>query len=337
MRTTTDSIDASATRRTHRFRPLVRYTVKRLLTTIITLFAISVATLSMLQLLPGDVGRSILGQYATDEQVAQLNHQLGTDRPALSQYVTWLTNFLQGDWGESLQLGGAVRPLILERLTNSLLLAVAALVVVVPLSLAAGTLAALHRERLIDRVISLLGVSLLAIPEFVSGVVLLVIFGVNLGWFPTQSHVPSGDPIDILRQFTLPVIPLCLILFGYIARMMRASMIEVLDQHYTRTAVLKGLPLSAVIRRHVLRNSLLPVITVITGQVGYLVGGLVIVETLFSYPGIGNLAYQAAKFHDVNVLEASVLMVGAAVLAANFLGDILIAVLNPRVTLGRSS
>jgi peptide/nickel transport system permease protein len=156
---------------------------------------------------------------------------------------------------------------------------------------------------------------------------------VQLGWFPTTSQVPSADPVDIVRQCLLPAIPLMFVLFGYISRMARAGTIEALRSNYTRTAVLKGLPQRHVIVRHVLRNSLLPTITVVSVQVGYLVGGLVVVETLFSYPGIGELILNAATGHDLPTLEASVLMIALIYTVSNLVADVVTALLNPRVRL----
>lgn len=320
-----------------RARVLTRYALRRLLAAFVTLWGLSVAVFALVQLLPGDLGRSILGQYASDEDVARLNSSLGVDRPFFIRYGDWLAHFVAGDWGMSQKLGVPAREVVLERMGHSMILAVAALLLVVPLAVAAGAWAGLRRGRLVDRVVSIGGVSLMAIPEFVSGVFLLVVFSVYLKWFPVQSQVPTLNPVDIVRQLTLPVIPLCLILFGYIARMMRASTIEVMESNYTRTAQIKGLSMREVFSRHVLRNAILPTITVIAGQSGYLIGGLVIVETLFSYPGIGNFAYESARFNDVEPLTASVVLIGAAVLVLNLAGDLLSAAWNPRVDVGGKS
>ena len=173
----------------------------------------------------------------------------------------------------------------------------------------------------------------MALPEFVVGAIVIVIFAVQLGWFPTTSSVPSADPVDIVRQLTLPAIPLMFVLFGYISRMARVGTVEVLRSNYTRTAVLKGLPRRHVVWRHVLRNSLLPTITVVSVQVGYLVGGLVVVETLFSYPGLGQLILNSAVGHDLPVLVPAVMLISVIYLVANFLADVLVAYLNPRVRL----
>jgi len=310
-----------------------RYVLRRLGLTAITLVLVSFAVFAAAQVLPGDVGRTILGPYASQQQVDQLNHELGADEPVVKRYFTWAGDFVRGDWGESPIQRVPVRPLVLDRLKNSLILGAFALVLIVPFSVALGVFAAINYGKAPDRFISISGLSFVALPEFVVGVVVIVIFAVQLGWFPTTSQVPSADPVDIVRQCLLPAIPLMFVLFGYISRMARAGTIEALRSNYTRTAVLKGLPQRHVIVRHVLRNSLLPTITVVSVQVGYLVGGLVVVETLFSYPGIGELILNAATGHDLPTLEASVLMIALIYTVSNLVADVVTALLNPRVRL----
>jgi peptide/nickel transport system permease protein len=310
-----------------------RYVLRRLGLTAITLVLTSFAVFAAAEVLPGDVGRTILGPYASQQQVDQLNHQLGTDDPLVKRYFTWAGNFVRGDWGESPIQHVEVRPLVLDRLKNSLILGGFALVLIVPFSILLGVIAALNYGRTLDRIISIAGLSFVALPEFVVGVVVIVIFAVKLRWLPTSSQVPSANPVDVVRQCLLPSIPLMFVLFGYISRMARAGTIEALRANYTRTAVLKGLPRRYIILRHVLRNSLLPTITVVSVQVGYLVGGLVVIETLFNYPGIGELILNAATGHDLPTLEASVLMIALLYTVANFTADIVTALLNPRVRL----
>ena len=310
-----------------------RYVLKRLGLTAITLVLISFAVFAAAEVLPGDVGRTILGPYASQQQVDQLNHQLGADEPLVKRYFTWAGNFVRGDWGTSPIQNVAVRPLVLERLKNSLILGGFALLLIVPFSVALGVFAALNYGKALDRIISIAGLSFVALPEFVVGVVVIVVFAVKLGWLPVSSQVPDANPVDIVRQCLLPSIPLMFVLFGYISRMARVGTIEALRSNYNRTAVLKGLPRRYIIVRHVLRNALLPTIAVVSVQVGYLVGGLVVVETLFNYPGIGQLILNAATGHDLPTLEASVLMIALLYTVSNFTADILTAFLNPRVRL----
>jgi peptide/nickel transport system permease protein len=294
---------------------------------------LSVIVFAASQLLPGNVGQNILGPLAPQSAVEQLNHRLGTDRPALTQYWDWISNFVQGDFGTSLLLNTPVRPSIISALENSLKLAVVAFVIVVPLSILGGVVAALRYGKPTDRIISVVGLSMSSVPEFVWGVVLALIFTpIGLGWLPLASTVPPGS--SVLSEYGhlfLPSLPLVFVLFGYIMRIARAGTIEALDADYTRTAYLKGLTRAVVIRRHVLRNSLLPTITVVATQVGYLIGGLAIVETLFNYPGIGYLILQAAKGKDFPMLESSVLTIGLVYSVATIIADLLYALLNPRI------
>jgi len=310
-----------------------RFIGKRLGLSLVTLFLVSVIVFAISDVLPGDVGRSILGRSATDEQVAALDHQLGYDKPLPERYWKLVSGYATGDWGTSPVLNVEVRPLVLRRFGNSLILAAFAFALIVPFSIFMGIVAALHNGRWADRTISITGLSLIALPEFVTGVILLVVFAVQLGWFPSSSSVPTANPVDWFRQLLLPSIPLMCVLFGYIARMARAGTVDALRADYTRTATLKGLPRRTVVGRHVLRNSLLPTISVVSVQIGYLVGGLVVVETLFAYPGIGSLAYDSVQANDITVIEAIVLFTAVLYMLSNLAADILYAALNPRVRL----
>ncbi len=309
-----------------------RFILKRVGLALITLVIVSIVLFLTAEVVPGDVGRKILGPYATAEQVERVNEELGLDRPLPVRYADWAFDFVRGDWGTSYLLNVGVQPLVLERLGNSLILGGYALLLVVPLSIALGVVAALNYGKALDRLVSVTGLSLLALPEFVAGVILIVIFAVSLGWFPASASVPSG-PIDALYQLTLPAIPLVLVLFGYISRMARAGTVDSLFSNYTRTAVLKGLPRRTVVWRHVLRNSLLPTISVVAVQIGYLVGGLVVIETLFNYPGIGKLIIDSARQNDLPVLEATVLISAVLFMVSNLIADLLYGILNPRVRL----
>ncbi len=312
-----------------------RFLIKRVALALVALVLVSMLVFATAEVLPGNVGRTILGRFATSEQVQRLNEELGVYRPIPVRYGEWVAGFVTGDWGESQLLGRPVREVVLDRLGNSLILGAFAILLIVPISIGLGVLAALHYGKILDRAISVSGLSLIALPEFVTGVMLIVLFSVKLGWFPVSSQVPTANPFDIVRQLLLPSIPLMFVLFGYVARMARAGTVEALQSNYTRTAVLKGLPRRTVIWRHVLRNSLLPTISVVSVQVGYLVGGLVVVETLFNYPGIGKLVLDAAVGHDLLVLEAAVLVTAILFMVSNLVADLLYGVLNPRIRLAR--
>lgn len=310
-----------------------RFILRRIGLTLVTLVIVSMTVFAAAQLLPGDLGRTILGPYATKAQVDALNHELGADQPLPVRYWNWASDFVRGDWGTSPVQNVEVRPYVLGRFKNSLILAAFAFVLIVPLSIAFGVVAALNYGKALDRCITITGLSVIALPEFVMGVFLIVVFAVQLGWFPVISQVPGTNPVDWFRQLLLPALPLMFVLFGYVSRMARAGTVDALQSDYARTAVLKGLPRRTVVRRHVLRNALLPTITVVAVQIGYLVGGLVVVETLFSYPGIGQLILTAATGHDLPTLEAAVLLIALVYTVANLLADVLYAVLNPRVRL----
>jgi peptide/nickel transport system permease protein len=312
---------------------MTRFFLKRLGLALITLVLISIGVFAVAQVLPGDIGRTILGPYASNLQVARLDHQLGTDRALPVRYWNWITAFVRGDWGQSYLLNTAVRPTVGDRLKNSLVLGAFAMILIIPTSIALGVVAALGYGKAVDRIISIVGLSLIALPEFVVGVILLVLFAVQWHLFPSSSSVPSANPGDIIHQLLLPAIPLMMVLFGYISRMARAGTVVSLQSNYVRTAVLKGLPRRTVVTRHVLRNSLLPTISVVSVQVGYLVGGLVVTETLFNYPGIGKLVLDSAQGHDLPMLEATVLMIALIYMVSNLIADVLYAMLNPRIRL----
>lgn len=314
-----------------------RFVLRRVGLALITLWLLSVLVFVGTQLLPGDVGRRILGPFATQEAVNALNARLGTDRPVLVQYWDWITSAVTGDLGFSISFSRPVSEMLGGALVNSAKLAALAFLILVPLSLLGGIIAALRRGTLTDRIISVGGLSATVIPEFVSGIVLIVVFAVFLGWLPGTATAPAGSGLlTQLKHLLLPAIPLVLVLFGYIARITRAGVIEALDADYTRTAILKGLPRSTVIRRDVLRNALLPTIAVIASQVGYLIGGLVVVEELFTYQGIGKLLLDAARNADFPLLAGGVLVVGAAFQVSMLLADLAYSWLNPRIRLGGS-
>lgn len=305
---------------------------RRLLLSLVTLGLLSILVFAGGQLLPGDVGRSMLGPLADPRAVATLNHELGVDRPVLVQFWDWISHFVIGDMSMSYSYRSPVAPFIGAALLNSVKLGAVAFVIVVPLGIAGGVVAALNKGNWIDRTITLGGLSATVVPEFVSAIILILIFGIGLHLFPiTATPPPGAGPLTQIYYLLLPSMPLVLILFGYIARMARAGTVEALESDYTRTAVLKGLPWRKVIWEHVLRNALLPTITVVATQTGYLIGGLVVIETLFHYQGIGSLIYTAARGHDFPMLEAGVLVVGLIYVMATFAADMLYSVLNPRL------
>jgi peptide/nickel transport system permease protein len=314
---------------------MATFLLRRLGLMVLTLWLLTLIVFFGGQVLPGDPARATLGILASPSAVQSLDHQLGVDRPLITRYLSWLGGLLHGNLGTSYAYRTAVEPFIRAALINSVKLAALAFVIVVPLGIIGGVIAALYAGRSTDRAISVTGLSLSSVPEFVSGIVLIVIFGVELKWLPVTASAGAGA--SVLSQFKhliLPAIPLVFVLFGYIARMARAGTIEALNSNYTRTATLKGLPERTVIRRHVLRNSLLPTITVIATQTGYLIGGLVVVETLFNYQGLGNLIYKAAVAKDFPMFEAGILVIGVVYVVATLIADLLLTWLNPRLRIG---
>jgi len=310
----------------------MKFLIKRALLSLITLGILSLIVFLGGQLLPGDVGRAVLGPLADARAVALFDHQLGLDRPLIVQYWDWISHFVTGDMGVSFTYRAPVAPFVAEALVNSLKLGALAFVMVVPLGIAGGVWAAQRVGRWSDRALVLLGQSLGVVPEFISSIVLILVFGVWLRWLPMSADWPEGaGALTQIRYLILPTLPLVLVFFGYIARVARIGTIEALDADYTRTAILKGLPMGLVMRRHVLRNALLPTITVTASLAGYLAGGLVVIETLFHYRGIGALIYTAAKAKDFPMLEAGVLTVGAVYAVASVLADLVSAALNPRI------
>jgi len=310
-----------------------RYVSKRVLLSLATLLLVSFIVFIAGDVLPGSIGRTILGQFATDAQVHAVDVQLGFNHPVLIRYWNWISSFVTGDWGTSITQQIPVLSFVMQKFLNSLMLGAFALIIIVPISVGLGVLATVKRNTKIDKIISITGMSMLALPEFVTGVGVIILFSLVLKWFPVFSNVPGWNPWQIVRNFFLPAMPEMLLIFGYISRIARAGTIEALESNYNRTAVLKGLPPSRILARHILRNSLLPTIAVTAVQAGYLVGGLVVVETLFNYPGIGNLIYTSATQHDQPVLQASVFLVALIYTVGNLVADLLTAWLNPRVRL----
>ena len=313
---------------------MLRFLVRRVALALVTLWLLSVIIFLASHALPGDVGRRILGPFADPRSVATLDHSLGVDRPLLTQYLDWIGGFVRGDLGTSLSYHVPVAELLLRGLGNSVKLALVAFVIVVPLSIFGGVIAALRHGKLTDRIITVGGLSATAMPEFVTSIVLILLLSITLKVLPISVQVPpDADPLTQIYHLILPALPLVLVLFGYIARITRAGMIEALESDYTRTAVLKGLTWRTVVIRHVLRNALMPTIAVVATQAGYLIGGLVVIETMFNYQGIGQLLYTSVAQKDFPLIQAGVMTVGVVYLVATLAADISYSLLNPRIRL----
>lgn len=309
-----------------------RILLRRLALIPLILFLVSVLVFCLAEVVPGDIGSTILGPYATQEQVDSLKQELGYDRPLVVRYLDFAGGFVTGDWGSSYALDVPIRPLVAERAWNSILLGFYAFLLMAPIAIFAGVVAALREGRKTDRAITVGGLSLSATPEFVTGVILLIVFSVRLDWFPVTSSVDDASSVvDRLRAMTLPAISLALVSFGYVSRTTRAGTITALHSNYVRTAIIKGVPRARLLSRHVLRNSMLPTLTVLGTQLGYLLGGLVVAETLFNYPGMGKLLLDAATNHDVPLLEVTTLVSAVLYMSCILASDLLYGVVDPRV------
>jgi peptide/nickel transport system permease protein len=313
----------------------MRYLSQRIALGLVSLVLLSMMVYAAAQVLPGDPGRIILGREATPGAVQEFNHKLGFDRPLPVRYAKWLSHAVRGDFGANYTDGRPVTDDLVPALKRSLFLAIFAFVLCIPVSILAGVVAALRRGRPADRAITITGLSLAVIPEFVLGAILVTLLGpAGFSVFPGIAGTLVGASFwTKLDSLFLPALALALVLFGYIARMARAGTMEALDADFTRTAMLKGLRRRDVLGRHVLRNGLLPTIAVISTQVGYLFGGIVAIEKLFGYPGIGYLTLTSAQLKNFPMLMACVLVLGIVYFVATLSGDLLIAALNPRVRL----
>ncbi len=309
-----------------------RFIIRRLLLIVLVLLLVSLIVFFITSVIPGDTAQAILGQSATPSNLAALRHQLGLDQPAPLRYLWWLGNLLTGNLGTSPTMSLPVGPLILNKLGNSAILAVAALVFTVPISLLLGVISGLNKGRWPDALISLVTLMGVAQPEFVTGTFLIVIFATWLHILPATSAFGSDQTLgQNVSALVLPVITLSLVLAAYIGRMTRTSVIDVMETDYIRSAVLKGLPYRQVVIRHALRNALLPSITIIASNVGWLLGGLVVTETLYGFPGLGRLLLFAVQSRDVIVIQDIVLLIAVIFALSNLGADLMYAVLNPRV------
>lgn len=299
---------------------------------VITLFIASIIIFTLTEIMPGDVAQMILGQYATPEALEGLRAQLGLDKPAVVRYGEWIWEVMHGDLGTSLSMQGvSVSSMLLRRGKNSLFLAVCATVFLVPLSLFLGVVAGLKEGSWLDHIISTSSLVALSMPSFISGTFLMLIFSIWLGVVPAMSSIPAGANLfKVFPKLILPIVTVSLVLLGYVARMVRASVIDASHSDYARTATLKGLPNIKVVW-HILRNALMPTVTVIAMNLGWLIGGLVIVETLFAFPGLGRLIYTAIQRQDIPMIQASVLLTSGVYLMLNLTSDIIYTFLDPRI------
>jgi peptide/nickel transport system permease protein len=313
---------------------VARYIARRLLLSLLTLWLLATIVFIIANVLPNDVGRTILGPFAPQASVDALNARLGTDRPILVRYAESIVGVFTLDFGHSFVTGQPVLPQLASAIGRSAKLAGLALLITIPVAISAGLYAARRRDRPIDRAIVLLGVTTSSIPEFVTGTILVVVVGVQLKLLPVLATPPrNADFPTEIRFLLMPAMAMAIVYFGYIARMTRAGAIDVLQSDFTRTATMKGLTTSQIMRRHVLRNALIPTVAVIAVQIGYLFGGIIAVERIFNYNGMGQTMLFAAERKDIPMLTAGAIVVGIVYMLATLTADLVIAWMNPRIRL----
>jgi peptide/nickel transport system permease protein len=311
---------------------LARLVAQRLTLGVLTLFVVSVLIFAGTELLPGDVAEAILGQSATPEAVANIRAELGLDRPAWLRYLDWLAGFVQGDFGTSLANRQPISEMIGGRLGNTLFLAGVAAVVAVPIAILLGLIAARFRETWLDKGISIATLSAISMPEFFIGYILIFIFAVKLFWAPSIASVYDGMALSQkLVAVALPVATLALVVIAHMMRMTRAAVINVMSSPYIEMAELKGISRSRIIFRHALPNALSPIINVVVLNLAYLVVGVVIVEVVFTYPGMGQYLVDAVSKRDVPIVQSCGLIFAMTYVGLNLTADILSIMANPRL------
>jgi peptide/nickel transport system permease protein len=314
-------------------RGIAGFVVRRTILGLGTLFLVSVIVFAATQVLPGDPARSILGRNATPESLATLRKQLDLGKPVVEQYTHWLGGLVTGDLGRSLAANEPVTELIGKRIENSAFLMVLAAIISIPLAIVIGSVAARRRDRPFDHVTSIVLLALAALPEFVVAIGLVVLFGTTVFTvLPAVSLIPPDDaPWHHLKELVLPATALVLAVTPYIARIMRASMVEVLESDYVEMARLKGLPERRVLWRHALPNGIAPAIQVIALNLAYLAGGIVVVEFVFGYPGIGGALVDAVSNRDVPVVQALAILIAGLYVFLNLCADIATILVSPRL------
>jgi peptide/nickel transport system permease protein len=311
---------------------MARIALRRLASAIPVLLIVSLITFGMMRLIPGDPSAVIGGISATQEQLAQIRHELGLDQPMYIQLLKWYAGVLHGDFGRSLLMGQPVMQVTMQRLPVTLALSAYALVLTLLLGLVGGIFAALRQNSWVDQAAMMFSMFGISVPSFFLGLLMIFFFAVYLGWLPTGGYIPLWqDPWGWLRTSTMPAISLALLQVGLLARITRSTMLEVLRQDYIRTARAKGLTRRQVVAKHALANALIPITTVIGIVISLLISGSVVIETLFSLPGIGQLLTQAVLNRDYPMVQGGLLLVTAFLVFVNIVVDVCYALLDPRV------
>jgi peptide/nickel transport system permease protein len=302
---------------------IARLILGRAASSLLTLLLVSVFIFLVLEILPGDVATRILGRDATPESLAAIRERLNLGEPALTRYLIWLGQVVTGDLGSSLVSGRPIVDILAPRIFNTLLLSVYAFALYIPLATIPALIQATTRDRPLDHALSVVTLVLLSMPDFLLATVLLILFVITVPLFPAMSIVDgSSTGMEYLRATTLPAVTLAIVMAVYAVRMLRDNLIEVLDSDYVRTAELKGVPRARIVWRHALPNALIPTLNVTALNLAYLIGGVVVVEKVFSYPGFGSLLVDSLQLRDVPLIEATILLSAAVYIGANLLADI---------------
>ena len=312
---------------------LPAYALRRLLLAVPVLFGVSVLVFAVLHLAPGDPAAIMLGAQATKEDVERLRRELGLDQPLFVQYLNWIGQVARGDLGRSIPLGRAVLPEVLLRFKATLLLTAGALAIAVLLGLIAGIVSAVKQYSWLDRMSMGVAVTGVSLPVFWTGIMLIIVFALQLRWFPSSGmSSPYGSGVaDVLWHLVLPAVTLGTASAAALARLTRSSVLEIIRQDYVRSARAKGLAERAVIARHVLKNAVNPIITVLGVQVGFLLGGAILTETVFSWPGLGSMMVRAIQARDYPLVQGGVLLIATTFVLVNLVVDLLYAVFDPRI------
>lgn len=308
------------------------YIVKRLMMILYTLFVVSLIVFAITQILPADAAVMMLGENATDEALEALRQSMGLNAPIWMQYGRWLGHVLQGDFGHSLRTGQAIGPVMVEALGRSMLLAMLSIGLMLVIAVPLGIIAAIRRGRIADILVSLISYIGVSLPEFVTATIAVLVFADLMAWLPPTGYVPLTENFaDGIAHLVLPVCVISIILIAHVSRMVRSELVDVLHSDYIRAARMKGLSSGMVLRRHALRNALLPTITIVALDVGYLLGGVIVVEEIFAIPGIGRQLIVAIQARDLPSIQAGVLIMAATYSIVNFVADILYAWLDKRI------
>ena len=313
---------------------MTRFLIIRVSLIVITLVVVSLAIFTVTEILPGDVAVMMLRQGATEQNLERVREELGLNRPAPIRYLSWIGGALTGDLGDSYIQKRPVVDVMGVRLRNSFALAGFAFLVAVPTAVLVGIWAGVRRDSFGDRIVSSISAVGISLPEFVTGVLMIIIFSLTLDLFPITSGIPRGaTPFTRPQILVLPMLTLSGVMFAYLMRMTRANVIEAMQSNYVRTAILKGLSIRRVIFRHVVPNTMLPTISIIAMNVGWMLGGLIIVESVFAYPGLGQLLLTSIQTRDVPLLQAVTLLMAATFAISNLVADLSYAALDPRIRL----